>query len=456
MRTGRDHIPGERLARLAAGELGEEGWRAVAVHLSRCPRCEARLLEQLAERPAPSYRGLVRRVFKGMRPAVEDRDAALRRERAAAEELWATLAPLSAAERLAAVTAVTAVTAAGTAPPYASLGLVERMVEQARELILEAPREAEERLVLALAAARRLDPDRYGRGAVEAARTRVWAFLANARRVRGDFRGAEEGFAAAEEHLFQSWLDPQDEAIVLELEAILYRGQRRFAEAFERIDGAIALYREINEPHAQGRSLIVKGLLFQYAGDPAAASEHLRRGLFLIDAQREPRLVVVAHHNLIHCLTDGGRHAEAAALIAEARPLWSRLGRGIDLVRLAWMEAKVALGLGRTEDAERLLLEVREELAAAGLAYDVALASLDLAALYAREGRLAETKRLAAELVPVFRSREVHREALAALLAFQRAAGMEQLSLSLIQEIHRYLEQARGNPALRFRDERSR
>lgn len=450
MRTSRDHLHGAELARLAAGGLAGEEGRAVAVHLSRCPRCEARLLELLAAGPAPSHRGLVRRVWEAARPALEGRAADLRRERAAAEELWAALAALPAGERLAAVTAVE------TEPRYASLGLCERLVDEARQATFDSPREALEQFALALSVARHLDPDRYGRGAVEAARARAWAFLGNARRVLGDFRGAEEGFEAAEEHLFRSWLDPLDEALILELLALLRRGQRRFTEAFETIDEAIALYREINEPHPQGRSLIAKGLLFQYAGDPAAASECLRRGLFLVDPEAEPRLVVVAHHNLIHCLTDDGRHAEAAALIAEARPLWARLGKRIDLVRLAWMEAKVAYGLGRAEDAERLLLGVREELAAAGLAYDVALASLDLAALYARAGRVAETKRLAAELVPVFRSREVHREALAALLAFQRAAEMERLSLSFIQEIHRYMVEARDNPELRFRDERPR
>lgn len=450
MRTSRDHLHGAELARLAAGELAGEEGRAVAVHLSRCPRCEARLLELLAERPAPAYRGLVRRVWKGARAAVEGRQADLRRERAAAAELWAALAPLSAGERMAAVMADEC------EPRYASLGLCERLVEEARQSTFEAPREAEERLALAVAVAGRLDPERYGPGAVASALARAWAFLGNARRVRGDFRGAEEAFEAAAEHLHRSWLDPLDEALILELETLLRRGQRRFAEAFERIDDAIALYREVDEPHALGRSLVAKGLLFQYAGDPAAASACLRRGLFLVDPEEEPRLVVVAHHNLIHCLTDGGRHAEAAALIAEARPLWARLGKRTDLVRLAWMEAKVAYGLGRAGEAERLLLAVREELAAAGLDYDVALASLDLAALYARAGRIAETKRLAAELVPVFRSREVHREALAALLAFQRAAEMEQASLSLVEEIHRYLVEARGHPELRFRDERPR
>jgi tetratricopeptide (TPR) repeat protein len=446
----RGHAERAELARLLAGELTGGVRRAVVAHLFRCLRCEARLLEMLPERPrgtAPAYRGLVRRVWKGARAEMEGRKTQVQDERAAAEELWRTLAPRSAGERQAAVEAE---------PRYATFGLFELMLERAREVIFEAPREAEERLSLALAVARRLDPDRHGPGAVEAALARVWAFLANARRVLGDFRGAEEAFEAAEEHLFRSWLDPLDEALVLELKALLRRGQRRFAEAFELIDEALALYREINEPHLQGRSLIVKGLTFQYAGDPAAAVECLRRGLFLVDPQKEPRLTVVAHHNLIHCLTDGGRHAEAAALITEARPLWARLGRRLDLVRLAWMEAKVAHGLGRTAEAERLLLEVKGELASAGLAYDVALVSLDLAALYARAGRVAESKRLAAELLPIFRSREVHREALAALIAFQRAAQMEQLSLSFIEEIYRYLEQARGNPELRFRDGRTR
>jgi len=94
---------------------------------------------------------------------------------------------------------------------------------------------------------------------------------------------------------------------------------------------------------------------------------------------------------------------------------------------------------------------VRDELVASGLAYDAALAALDLAALYARAGRAAESKRLAAEMLPIFRSREVHREALAALVVFQRAAEMETVTLALVEEISRYLEQARLDPEMRFR-----
>jgi hypothetical protein len=48
------------------------------------------------------------------------------------------------------------------------------------------------------------------------------------------------------------------------------------------------------------------------------------------------------------------------------------------------------------------------------MGYDAALVSLDLAILSIQsiqEGRTAELQRLAAEIMPAFESREVHREA---------------------------------------------
>ena len=65
----------------------------------------------------------------------------------------------------------------------------------------------------------------------------------------------------------------------------------------------------------------------------------------------------------------------------------------------------------------------------------MALVSLELSAVYARQGRTADVKRLAAEMLPIFQSCEVHREALAALIVFQKAAEMEQLSVGLVEEV---------------------
>ena len=44
---------------------------------------------------------------------------------------------------------------------------------------------------------------------------------------------------------------------------------------------------------------------------------------------------------------------------------------------------------------------------------DVALASMDLAVVYLRQGRTDEIKRLAVEMLTIFRSLHIHREAIA-------------------------------------------
>ena len=49
-------------------------------------------------------------------------------------------------------------------------------------------------------------------------------------------------------------------------------------------------------------------------------------------------------------------------------------------------------------------------------AYDAAIVSMDLALLYLRQRRTAELKTLAKEMLPIFRSQDVHREAVAALV----------------------------------------
>jgi tetratricopeptide (TPR) repeat protein len=324
-------------------------------------------------------------------------------------------------------------------------------VERSRAAVLADARAAEELLRLALDVAERLDPAAHGPGSIEAAKCRASTHLGDALRVQEDFAGAEAAFHAAELSLSRSWLDPLDEALVLEFKARLRRAQRRFDEALDLIDGAIAIHREIREPHLEGRALMVKGLTLQYFGDPAAAAECFRASLSALDEREEPRLTALSRFNLLGCLQDAGRSREAAALLAETRREMEQVCQPADLVRLRWTEGKVAASLGRSGEAEQAFLEVRSGFLRNALAYDAALISLDLATLYLRQGRAEETKRLAAEILPVFRSREVYREALAALIVFQNAAEVEQLTLSLVDEIAAYLRQARHDPQLRFR-----
>ncbi|HEV8577791.1 MAG TPA: hypothetical protein VGX68_01815 [Thermoanaerobaculia bacterium] len=441
------HPDNELLERFLCGDLTEEGSRALQRHLSLCAGCEERLIALLPE-PAGSCDGLeddedlLRRLLADRRGEISSRVQRLTAERTAAAALWRELEPFEPVRRRSLV--------AGNFR-FQSWGFFELLIERSYQAVLEDAREAEELLRLALDVAEQLDPGEHGPEAVAAAKARAWTHLGNTLRVLSEFRLAETAFQTAELHLARSWLDPLDEALLLEFKAPLRRAQRRFGEALELIEDAIAIYRQVNEPHLQGRAWMVKGLTLRYQGDVEAAASCFRTALSLLDGLQEPRLLALCEGNLIGCLQDTGRSAEAAALMPEAWRRMNEAGKRTDRLRLRWTEGKVAASLGRPAEAEAAFLEVRQAFLADSLGFDAALISLDLATLYLQDGRSEETKRLAAEILPVFQSREVYREAAAALIVFQRAAEMEQLTLGLVDEVAAYLREARRDPHLRFR-----
>ncbi len=451
------HPDGEALERFLDDALTEEESRVLQRHLFTCPDCEERLLAILPpledagadpltdpleaeSRPSP---GLVQRVLAETGSDIERRQARVAGERARAAELWREIRTYSQDQRRALIL---------TEPRYRTWGFFEVLVDKSRQAAVTEPQKAEEMARLAIELTDFLDPRLYGPGSFEAAKARAWAYLGNALRILADFRQAEQAFQTAETYLAQSWLDPLDEGLLLELKAGLRRAQRRLDEGIALLDAAIDLYREINEPHLQGRATLRKGTLLQYKGEYDAACDCFRSSLFLIDGAQEPRLISVTQFNLIYCLHDSGRTEEAAALLPDTRQIMEQGGLGSDLIRLRWLEGKVGAALGHSAAAEQALLEARSGMIEDGAVFDAALISLDLAALYARERRASASKRLIEEIVPIFSSCEVYDEAVAALIVFQKAVEMEQVTLSLVEEVASFLQESRSNPMLRFRE----
>jgi hypothetical protein len=70
--------------------------------------------------------------------------------------------------------------------------------------------------------------------------------------------------------------------------------------------------------------------------------------------------------------------------------------------------------------------------------------------LYLRRGRTAELKRLARLMAPIFDAQDVHREAVAALLLFQKAVAAEQVTTESILRLRTYLHRAQSDPKLRY------
>jgi tetratricopeptide (TPR) repeat protein len=237
-----------------------------------------------------------------------------------------------------------------------------------------------------------------------------------------------------------------DEGRLLDLEASLRRAQRRLPEALALLDRALA----VGKKQSKARILIKKAKTLEEMGDYEGALSALRRADPLVGGAEDPRLVLCVRFNLLETLCLTGRFAEAEPLLPVVRELAVRLGNELDLVRLRWLEARLAAGFGRTEESLEALRWVRSEFAARGIAYDTALVTLELAALLAEEGRTREVKDLARHTAPLFQAQGVHREALAALTVFRSAAEQETLTAEAVREILAFLQAARLNPTLRF------
>lgn len=326
------------------------------------------------------------------------------------------------------------------------------LLDRSHEMGFKDPGRALDFARLGVRLSEQLSAESYGDTRVADLRARAWATLANSQRIASDFRASGQSFVRAERFLRRGTGDPLEKARVLLLKASLSSDQRRFPEAIKLLERAEAISRRNGDDALVSTALVKKGIVYGTAGRIDEAITCLREGVRGVDAKSDPRLVVAARHNLIVYLIEGGQLQEAVALLEATRPLYEEMGDRMNLIRLRWLEAKVAQNLGHLSEAEALLRSVGSALGELGLGYDAALLALDLAGVYARQGRTEEMRELAAEMLPSFQSREVHREALAALIVFQKAAKMDRVTLGLVQELSDYLRQCRTTPGVRLRD----
>lgn len=326
------------------------------------------------------------------------------------------------------------------------LKLCDRLENASREAGAEDPASAVELAQLAVDVGERLDVQRYSEALVQDARAQAWAHLGNAWRIASHFGKAEEALARAEELHRRFEIDLATEAEILGFRASLRNAQGRLQEAALLLDRAVLLYREIGDRHREGRALILKGTVLGDGGACHEAVHHLREGLARIDPEPEPRLLLAARHNLVLFLSDAGRQTEALAALEQSRRLYLRLGNRKDLMRLRWLEGRIALGLGRLAEAERALGLALEGLPGHGMELDAALVAFDLARVYARRGDCAGVKRIATEIVPVFQSCHVQPEALAALARLRDAAEAGRITGGLLDHLSSCLRLARRNP----------
>ena len=414
------HLPLDVMAKWLAGKLEhEEVVRRIIPHIvSRCPVCRERYEEMKKILKEQGHWDETVALFEGQE----------------APELFQRIAELPYDEQLRIV---------AEDESFHSWGFCQLLLNKSRETVSEDPAKAVELAHLAVQVSSHLG-EAYDPHWVLDLRARTFAHLGNARRVLTELRSAEDAFRDAERCLS---LSTTGNALIageiLDLKSSLRRAQRRLDEALALVNKAEACYREAGEPHGTGKVFLKKIQILSELGDTGQAIGLLQQPPPEIDPASEPRLFTYARYNLLGCLTFAGRYSEAEALLPEVRDLLTTHGQPLDLVRLRWAEGNIALGLGRIPEAEAGFREVQQAFLDRRMGYDAALVSLDMAALYAQEHRTDDLKRLALEIVPVFESRDVHREAMAALLMFQHACEEETLTAGLARHLASILRQER-------------
>ena len=306
-------------------------------------------------------------------------------------------------------------------------------------------------LELAASLGETLDRDQYGSAQVNDLLGRTYSLLGNARRMRSDFVGAREALDIASSFLEAGTGDELESARLLNFRGALLADQQRFDLAFEALDKAISIYRRLGQRDEEARVQMVKGMHLGNAGFPDRAVKHLRLGLRLVDANENPRLELVGKHNLIDNLYRSGRYHQALAMVPETRELHRRLGNPTDLTKFSWLEALIARESGEMERAEETFNTVKQFFLDKGWPHEVALVSLDLSMILLRQGRSKDLQDLAAEMLVIFQGLRIHREAIAALVLFQKAVQMERATAGLVRDLAAYLKNSRHNPHLPFR-----
>ena len=331
---------------------------------------------------------------------------------------------------------------------YRNAALVRLLLAEARRAAHSDPQQAYHFADLGFHVADRLTGSDMAQGLVPLA----LAEMANALRIKAESQGARELFARSRALTQLSRVsDPSIIARIDHLEAVFHLNLRRFPEAENLLERAKVLYGLVGASAAIARVEISLCLLFLDSDQPERALQTVRGVLKRPSVREDQKLFLGARINLARALYETGDLRAARKVLDQDEQRQALVGEPLANLRYGWIRGRIATAERDFAAAKEHFEKVRDEFISAGVGYDAALVSLDLALACLRLGKPEVVKQLTEEMLPIFASQDIHREALAALRLFQEAVQHEILTEALVRDLKAYLQGARYQPEVRFR-----
>ena len=251
----------------------------------------------------------------------------------------------------------------------------------------------------------------------ESIQARAWAELGNARRIVEDLAGAQDALAEADRLARKSGDAPLLRAEILLLRASFDDDLRQFDQAIQRLRRAVRLFLRHGDEIGAARALLKLGVVHGRQSKPREGIGKITQALEILLETDESVLKSMAIHNLIHLVAEAGEPVEAARLIQMTRSLFETGYPRLTHLRFEWLRSRIENDLGKTSVAAEKLERLRQTYLEEKLPYEVALISLDLAAIYAQQGKRQRLRELAEQSAGIFRSLGVARPEVGQVLA---------------------------------------
>ncbi len=274
---------------------------------------------------------------------------------------------------------------------FQDLDLLDLLLEASQDAQPADPARAEDLSLLAVRLAADLSEEEPE---AAAALPRAFCLGANARRLRQDVTGADAMLAKAAP--FVEF--PGERALYCRIAALVRWEQGRADEADALLRHAVRLFAEEGLVAEEACCLGLLGLLQMEQrglGDPLPA---LLDGWVEMSREHRPAVALRVVLSSALCLAERGQMDRARMKLREAWRLISQVGDSRELLRAAWLEARVLGRLGQREEALQMLESVHTRLFLEPSPAEAALVSIDLGLVLAESGRAAEIEALAEAL----------------------------------------------------------